>query len=298
MASLPDPVVLRVKRKRNEAPIDTIEIKRRKKEDDKEDAPAKIIFKRNRENDPKGNNAKEATKRKRTDDDDDKEKEKEDSRKKFKVVDREGKVIRLERDREEHVTCNGVEMVRDNVTEKKKDEDDDYVYDEYFAADGDSGGYFSSDGLADAEYLVREYIDGDDAEMSLVYRDTNAKDDDENEGEDSDSNDEDNWRNEYPDESDEEYNEYAYENDGEDGGDFGLGRKLKLAEEDDFDEMEDEEGVVHHKTAENSEAANLHGSSYARFKEKVLRDLHPEMYEEEDNLDRDDDDDLAAIGDE
>ena len=53
---------------------------------------------------------------------------------------------------------------------------------------------------------------------------------------DSDSNDENNWRNEYPDEDDdngedEEYNEFAYDEDYDDE-DFGLGRKMRLSDED------------------------------------------------------------------
>ena len=52
---------------------------------------------------------------------------------------------------------------------------------------------------------------------------------------DSDSNDENNWRNEYPDEDDddegdEEYNKFAYDEEF-DGGDFGLGRKMRLSDE-------------------------------------------------------------------
>ena len=47
----------------------------------------------------------------------------------------------------------------------------------------------------------------------------------------------------------------------------------------------DEDGddpLVYSVSEANNATADLHGESYARFKQKVLKDLHPELDEEDD----------------
>ena len=53
---------------------------------------------------------------------------------------------------------------------------------------------------------------------------------------------------------------------------------------------EDGDDPLVYSVSEANTTANLHGESYARFKRKVLKDLHPELDDEEEGDDEDDSD--------
>ena len=50
---------------------------------------------------------------------------------------------------------------------------------------------------------------------------------------------------------------------------------------------EDGDDPLVYSVSEANTTADLHGESYARFKRKVLKDLHPELDEEEDDEESD-----------
>ena len=50
---------------------------------------------------------------------------------------------------------------------------------------------------------------------------------------------------------------------------------------------EDGDDPLVYSVSEANATADLHGESYARFKQKVLKDLHPELDDEEDDEDSD-----------
>jgi len=288
MASPAPLLLLRVKRKATETPVEAIEVtgaggaKRRK--------TATAVFRLKSEDDA----AAASRKRKNVGGGGGGDAGK-DERKRFKVVQTDGdaKVVDLiieKAGKADEIACNGVEMVREKVEESDK-----FVYDEYFADGvvfedlfGVGGGGEDDCG---GDFVVREYLD-EYSDLRLDFRGGPGSDCDG----DSDSNDENNWRNEYPDEDDEdddgeEYNKFAYDEEF-DGGDFGLGRKMRLSDEG-SSSSGDEDGddpLVYSVSEANTTTADLHGESYARFKRKVLKDLHPELDEEEDEDDNKEED--------
>ena len=185
------------------------------------------------------------------------------------------------------IACNGVEMTREKVekvneAEKAEDGEEDYVYDYYYSemvgkgeksdeADAADDGFFDhiasiqAYGVDTVDLMMDEYRDRDED----AFADSD------------DSNAEDNWRNDYPEE--EEYAEFAYDSERDRGddesseGDFDFD-KMNLKGEDSSD---DEEGLVYSRsTAEDD--ANRHGSSYAKYKQRVMKDLYQDEAADDD----------------
>ena len=112
--------------------------------------------------------------------------------------------------------------------------------------------------------------------------------------EDSDSNDEDHWKNDYPDEeefSDDDadfYNENPDDDLDLDFYKFHLrhGNREIASSASENDSSEDEEGFIHSATAGFEQDANLHGTSYAKWKRKMLKEMGEEEgeYNEEDDI--------------
>ena len=98
---------------------------------------------------------------------------------------------------------------------------------------------------------------------------------------DSDSNDEDHWKNDYPDEDDfsEDFNDEA---DYRDNTDLDLDFEnfhLKHGNTEvasSPEESADEEELVFSTTAAFEQDANLHGTSYAKWKRQMLKDMGEE----------------------
>jgi hypothetical protein len=150
----------------------------------------------------------------------------------------------------EAVTCNGVEVTGD------------YVYDVYHLMD--RAEVSLDDLLFDAADVDDAFIDLITSSEPLLWSSfSELLDDYRGEVEvDSDSNDEDNWRNYYPDE--EEYGSYSH------GEDYvGLVSGLKIDGDDGKSSSEDE--LVHSEKLEQD--ANMHGASFARFKQRVMKSL-------------------------
>lgn len=171
----------------------------------------------------------------------------------FKIIDLEPE-NEPKSDSNEAVTCNGEALIRE-----KNSQDEDFVYDIY-EINGEDGE--SSPDIDDAffEHMASIQAFGLDAhDLMADYRDQ----DDDLLADSEDSNDEGNWRNDYPDE--EEYAELAYDSD------LSVGR-LNLGEGSDSEGSDDESALVYSRQMKEDE--DLHGASYARFKQRVLKDLH------------------------
>ncbi len=301
MASSNSTVLLRVKRKRTEEPVEAIALTRDSKKRKEEEENKKVLFRLKKKiaGGEVAAASSPARDRKRKTEAADAEKDKEEDgqrkKKRFKVVETAAaiddetaggeKVLELVPQDEEEIQCNGETLVREKVAGAgaHAQDQEDYVYDEYLL----DGAMAYSDFFADytPDYLVatEHFLDGDD-DMRLKYRDQLDNDADDFggvNGDDEDSNDENHWMNEYPDSDDygEKYNNYAYDSD------LDLEDRLRL-EDDDDSSLEEEEGLVHTRTKKQSgpSVADLHGESYARFKRKILKDLHPEW---EDDADED-----------
>lgn len=169
---------------------------------------------------------------------------------------------------EERLSCNGIEMIR----EYRKADDANYVYDVYYAEGNMLCDFDDSllDGLVSlqpfntgTEFVYDEYRD-DPSEFR--YED------------DKDSNDEDNSGNEYPDEDEEDDGDYEDEFErGYGAADysedlaFRFGRVRMCEGEEDLSSDEEGESLAYTKTVEEDE--NLHGKSYARYKQQMLREF-------------------------
>lgn len=143
------------------------------------------------------------------------------------------------------VMCNGTEMVRAMETERASEQD--FVYDVYAIDEDDlkddSEAFFDEvTGVEPLQFLLEHRGEEEDVCVS-----------------DSDSNDEDNWRNDYPDE--EEYNYYDHGSSSE-ADDFFSDRMDDLTM--------DENGLIHLSFQRD---VNLHGESYARYKQDILKSL-------------------------
>jgi len=184
--------------------------------------------------------------------------------------------------KEEKISCNGVEMIREYVDAQKSEEDYGYVYDVYYTdeLDGKSGDF--DDSLLDNLVSIHPFIEKGD--LFDEYRD----DPDEFKYEDDvDSNDECNDRNEYPDEeSDDDDERYycGYTDDKDD--DLGSGmRGLGLASSEDDGLSSDDEDQLLYTKPYDQDVADRSGTAYARFKKQMMK----EFYEEEDGDDDDED---------
>jgi len=186
----------------------------------------------------------------------------------------------------EALSCNGVEMIREFVSTKPggvgKDPDDvNYVYDVYYAEEpgSDELGDFDDsllDGLVSLqpfntglEFMYDEYRDNP---CEFKYED------------DVDSNEEDNERNDYPDETDDEdfFGDYS------DNLDLRVGRmSLRMAEEEEDLSSDDEDELLYTKSFDDD--ADMHGSGYARYKQRILREFRDDDLLEDSESDADSD---------
>jgi len=184
--------------------------------------------------------------------------------------------------KEEKISCNGVEMIREYVDAQKSEEDYGYVYDVYYTDELDGKSEDFDDSLLDNLVSIHPFIEKGD--LFDEYRD----DPDEFKYEDDvDSNDEFNDRNEYPDEEDDDDDERYYCGYGDDkDDDLGSGmRGLGLASSEDDGLSSDDEDQLLYTKPYDQDVADRSGTAYARFKKQMMK----EFYEEEDEDDDDED---------
>lgn len=179
----------------------------------------------------------------------------------------------------EKISCNGVEMIREYVSAQKDcsaESEYGYVYDVYYSQGEEGENKDFDDSLLDGLVSIQPFNTGDD----LVYDEYRDDPDEFKYEDDEDSNDEDNERNEYPDEDDESsYLGYC------DDDDLDLEMRVKglgfCAEEGSELSSEDEDQLLYTR-AFDEDAAN-HGSAYAKFKQRMVREFYED--EDEDDLD-------------
>lgn len=184
----------------------------------------------------------------------------------------------------DQITCNGVPLV--------KLAEEEYVYDVYtmqsdaFSSTESDQSFnaqdFDATNIVDVSYLdCRDMIEVEDAWRKVM------------DGDDSDSNDEDHWKNDYPDEEDEFSDENdAYYRDDDLDLDFERfhlrhgNKEVDTSPEQSEDEFgeEDEEGLIHSRSEGFERDANLHGTSYAKWKREMMK----EMGEDDDDYYNDD----------
>lgn len=163
----------------------------------------------------------------------------------------------------ERLSCNGVEMIREYVSKQTSEED--YVYDVYFAEQGDLGDF--NDALYDGLVSVQPFCFGDSEFMYDEYRDVTQE---YKFGEDEDSNDEDHRGNEYPD-TDEGSDDCEVDYGGyTDHLDLGIDRLRLTAQQEDLS-SDEEDKLVHSRTFEQDE--DLHGRGYAKYKAQMLKEF-------------------------
>ena len=168
MASPAPLLLLRVKRKATEAPVEAIEVTGAKKR------KTGAVFRLKSE---------DASRKRKSVGGGGGDAKKED-RKRFRVLQADGdaKVVDLvTEDKGDVIACNGVEMVR----EKVEAEEDKFVFDEYYADGVVYEDFFGGKDDGDDDFVVREYLD-EYADLKLDFRVGRGSD---CEG-DSDSNDE------------------------------------------------------------------------------------------------------------
>jgi len=183
---------------------------------------------------------------------------------------------------QEKVSCNGVEMIREYVGNKvdPSDGENPYVYDIYYAGDDPEDLTDFDDSLLDGLVSIQPFNSGSDLWYDTTLPEFKYDDD-------VDSNDEDNEANEYPDEDDDD-DDGSYCGYGED--DFDLDMRVKgLAIDDSDDERDelssDEEDQLLYTKSFKSDSVH-HGSAYARFKQKMMK----EFYQSKEDEDSEDDD--------
>lgn len=168
----------------------------------------------------------------------------------------------------DQITCNGVPLV--------KLAEEEYVYDVYtMQSDAMSSTGTESDDTINPDFDTMDIVDIsflDCRDMNVdEYRGDNLS------GADSDSNDEDYWKNDYPDEDEfSDDDEAAYR---DDDNDLDLNfenfhmrhgnREIASSPE----ESADEEELVFSTTAGFEQDANLYGTSYAKWKKQVVKDM-------------------------
>jgi len=185
--------------------------------------------------------------------------------------------------KQERISCNGVEMIREYVSSKKSEDEYGYVYDLYYT-DQQGGDLDFSDSLLDELISIQPYNSGDMTFMYDQYRDDPILEEEE------DSNDEGNWKNEYPDSDDDETSKNSYRDYCDDDDlDFRI-RSLRVGDEDSDELSSDEEDPFLYTKTYEEDAAH-HGPSYARFKQKIIK----EFYEKESDDDEEDIDDFKQF---
>jgi len=169
----------------------------------------------------------------------------------------------------DQITCNGIPLV--------KLAEEEYVYDVYtMQNDALSSPGTESDDTFNADFDTMDIVDIsflDCRDMNVdEYRGDNQFDGD------SDSNDEDHWKNDYPDEdefSEDFDDEAAYRDDEDLDLDFDKfhlkhgNREIASSPE----ESADEEELVFSTTAAFERDANFHGTTYAKWKRQMLKEM-------------------------
>ena len=150
MASPAPLLLLRVKRKATEAPVEAIEVTGAKKR------KTAAVFRLKSEDASRKRKSVGGGDAKRED------------RKRFRVLQADGdaKVVDLvTEDKGDAIACNGVEMVREKVEEEEK-----FVFDEYYADGVVYEDFFGGkdDGAGD-DFVVREYLD-EYSDLKLDFR--------------------------------------------------------------------------------------------------------------------------------
>merc|ERR1712020_25393 len=190
----------------------------------------------------------------------------------------------------DQITCNGVPLV--------KLAEEEYVYDVYTMQ---SDAFSSTDSDVDQSniFSAQDFDATNIVDISFLDCRDMAEDDEDAwrkvmDGEDSDSNDEDHWKNDYPDEEDEfsEADDDAYYRDDDLDLDFERfhlrhgNKEVDTSPEQSEDEFgeEDEEGLIHSRSEGFERDANLHGTSYAKWKREMMK----EMGEDDDDYYNDD----------
>lgn len=191
----------------------------------------------------------------------------------------------------DQITCNGVPLV--------KLAEEEYVYDVYTMQ---SDAFSSTDSDVDQSniFSAQDFDATNIVDISFLDCRDMAEDDEEAwrkvmDGDDSDSNDEDHWKNDYPDEEDEfsEADDDAYYRDDDLDLDFERfhirhgNREIGSSaseESDDDDEFGDEDGLVHSRSESFVRDADLHGTSYAKWKRKMVKQMGDENSSEEDDI--------------
>lgn len=182
----------------------------------------------------------------------------------------------------EKISCNGVEMIREYASAQKDysaESEYGYVYDVYYTqgGPGEKDTKDFDDSLLDGLVSIQPFNTGDD----LVYDEYRDDPEEFKYEDDDDSNDEDNERNEYPDEDDEESSYQGYCDD----GDLDLEMRVKglgVCPEDGSELSSDDEDQLLYTRSFDEDAAH-HGSAYARFKQRMVK----EFYEEDDDAELD-----------
>jgi len=187
----------------------------------------------------------------------------------------------LPKEESEKISCNGVEMIREYVDAKKdcsSESEYGYVYDVYYAhGGGDLDTKDFDDSLLDGLLSIQPFNTGD----CLVYDGYRDDPDEFKYEDDEDSNDEDNERNEYPDDEDEDSSYHGYCDDGE----LDLEMRVKglgLCGEDGSELSSDEDDQLLYTRSFDEDSAQ-HGSAYARFKKKMIKEFYDD--EDDDELD-------------
>merc|ERR1719184_727832 len=168
-------------------------------------------------------------------------------------------------------------MIREYVSAQNAESEYGYVYDVYYSQGEEGENKDFDDSLLDGLVSIQPFNTGDD----LVYDEYRDDPDEFKYEDDDDSNDEDNERNEYPDEDDDESSYLGYCDD----DDFDLDMKVKglgFRGEDGSELSSDDEDQLLYTRSFDEDAAH-HGSAYARYKQKMVK----EFYEDEDDDDFD-----------
>jgi len=182
----------------------------------------------------------------------------------------------------EKISCNGVEMIREYVSAKNAETEYGYVYDVYYTQPDDNGVNCKDfdDSLLDGLVSIQPFNSGDD----LLYDEYRDEPGEFRYEDDEDSNEEDNERNEYPDEDDCSYlGDYD-----DDDLDLEMGvRGLGVSDDDRSGLSSDDEDDLLYTRSFDEDAAH-HGSAYAKYKQRAMKELYEDDFNDE--LDASDDD--------
>lgn len=176
-------------------------------------------------------------------------------------------VVDINVEQVEQITCNGVPLV--------KLAEEEYVYDVYtMTSDAFSSTESEHSCIGDDFFKAMDIVD-------VCFLDCRDYDEDELEwrntmnGEDSDSNDEDHWKNDYPDEECSEDDDDAHYRDEDLDMDFDKFHlrhgNAEIASSPEESDAEDE--LVFSRDAKFEQDCDLHGTAYAKWKRKMVKEM-------------------------